>query len=73
MMEKASILAGKCYRDGDGVVYEVVSYDGDRVRFVAHPGAGSPSPGRQQGSEPWRSFLQKLQGEVPCAQPESLP
>jgi hypothetical protein len=64
MMERASILPGKCYLDSRGVVYEVTSCDGQNVQFLvrAEPGAAS---GRH-GSEPWETFLQKLQGEVLC-------
>ncbi len=66
MMEQASILAGKCYRDSRGVVYEVKSYDGQSVQFTAHSSIDRAAGSKREGAEPWHRFLQDLQGEVPC-------
>jgi len=66
MMERASILVGKCYRDDQGVVYEVTSYDGENVQFVAHARSDAAATIGQKGAEPWQIFLHKLQGEVAC-------
>lgn len=66
MMEQASILAGKCYRDRRGVVYEVRGYDGQSVQFVAYSSIDRATANKREGAEPWHRFLQDLQGEVPC-------
>jgi len=68
MMERASILAGKCYRDSGGVVYEVTSYDARNVQFLVRAGAAPVGTPAHPASEPWETFLQKLQGEVTCPQ-----
>lgn len=68
MMERASILVGKCYRNSSGVTYEVTSYDGLQVHFVVRAGADGPSPAGRRGAEPWEVFLHEVQGEVPCPQ-----
>ncbi|MCW5737947.1 MAG: hypothetical protein KIS73_27750 [Enhydrobacter sp.] len=66
MMEKASIMVGKCYRDDDGVVYRVTSHDPRTVQFVAHGRLDAGAASGQQGTEPWETFLEKVQGEVAC-------
>jgi len=36
MMERHSILVGKCYRDRLGAIYKVVGFDGNGVRCVLY-------------------------------------
>ena len=36
MMERHSILPGKCYRDSFGVTYKVVSFDGNEVQCILY-------------------------------------
>ncbi|WP_428659394.1 hypothetical protein [Reyranella sp.] len=66
MMERASILAGKCYRDSRGTVYEVTAYDGENVHFVAHGSIDRSPASKSEGAEPWHRFLEDLQQEVQC-------
>jgi hypothetical protein len=65
MMERTGILAGKCYRGVDGIVYEVIAYDGQNVRFRVR-GRAESRAAMGEASEPWETFLQRLQGEVDC-------
>jgi hypothetical protein len=65
-MERASILAGNCYSDRTGAIYEVKAIIKDVVTFVAFPRAGAL---QSEGSLPIKEFAEKLEGQVPCPSP----
>jgi hypothetical protein len=62
MMERHSILAGKCYRDSFGAIYRVVGFDGNGVLDRNDRGLLV----ERQHFEAWSSFLEDLEGEVQC-------
>lgn len=66
MMERHSILPGKCYRDSFGVIYRVVSFDGNEVQCILHHRNDRGVLVEHAHSEPWASFLEDLQNEVEC-------
>ena len=66
MMERHSILAGKCYRDSFGAIYRVVGFDGSQVQCILYDRGERGVLVEREHSEPWASFLEDLQGEVAC-------
>ena len=66
MMERMSILVGKCYRDAFGATYRVQGYDGNEVRYVVYDRDNRGLLTERQHVEPWANFLADLQSEVEC-------
>lgn len=66
MMERHSIMAGKCYRDSFGAVYKVVGFDGIRVQCMLYHRTEQGGVFEREHTERWETFLEDLQGEVVC-------
>jgi hypothetical protein len=66
MMERHSILAGKCYRDSFVAIYRVVGFDGNQVQCILYDRGERGALVEREHSESWISFLEDLQGEVEC-------
>jgi hypothetical protein len=66
MMQRHSILAGKCYRDTLGAVYRVVGFDGNGVQCVLYHPTGQGAFAEREHSQSWADFLEDLQAEVEC-------
>jgi hypothetical protein len=66
MMERHSILAGKCYRDSFGAIYRVVGFEGNGVQCILFDRNDKGMLIERQHSEAWSSFLEDLEGEVQC-------
>ena len=68
MIERHSILAGKCYRDSFGAIYRVVGFDGNGVRCILYHRNDRGMLVEREHAESWAIFLEDLQGEVECPQ-----
>src|ERR1044072_7899568 len=66
MMQRHSIIAGKCYRDRLGAIYRVVGFDGNGVLCVLYHRTDHGGFAEREHSERWPDFLEDLQGEVEC-------
>ena len=69
MMQRHSILAGKCYRDRLGAIYRVVGFDGKGVQCVLYHRTDQGGFVEREHSQSWPDFLEDLQGEVECPLP----
>jgi hypothetical protein len=70
MMQRHSILAGKCYRDRLGAIYRVVGFDGNGVQCVLYHRTDQGGFVEREHSQSWPDFLEDLQGEVECPLPQ---
>jgi hypothetical protein len=70
MMQRRSILAGKCYRDRLGAIYRVVGFDGNGVQCVLYHPTDQGGFVEREHSQSWPDFLEDLQGEVKCPLPQ---
>jgi hypothetical protein len=66
MMQRHSILAGRCYRDRRGAIYRVVGFDGNGVQCVLYHRTDRGGFVEREHSQSWPDFLEDLQGEVEC-------
>ena len=66
MMQRHSILAGKCYRDTLGAIYRVVGFDGNGVQCVLYHLTDQGALVEREHSESWADLLDDLRGEVEC-------
>jgi hypothetical protein len=66
MMQRHSILAGRCYRDSFGAIYRVVGFDGNVVQCILFHRNDRGVLVEREHSESWSNFLEDLQGEVQC-------
>jgi len=66
MMQRHSILAGKCYRDRLGAIYRVVGFDGNGVQCILYHRRDQGGFDEREHSQSWSDFLEDLQGEVKC-------
>jgi hypothetical protein len=71
MMQRHSILAGKCYRDRLGAIYRVVGFDGNGVQCILYHRRDQSGFDEREHSQSWPDFLEDLQGEVECPLPRS--
>jgi YD repeat-containing protein len=69
-MLRHSIIAGKCYRDRFGAIYRVTSFDGSGVQCVVYSRDARGRLVEREHADSWSDFLEELQGEVECPQPQ---
>jgi hypothetical protein len=60
MMQRHSILAGKCYRDTFGAIYRVVGFDGNGVQCVLYHRTARGALVEREHAETWANFLEDL-------------
>lgn len=65
-MERHSILAGNCYRDRFGAVFEVKSIEQEQVSFVEYRNIDSGGTSVSQQTVPVAKFIESLEEQVPC-------
>ena len=66
MMQRYSILAGKCYRDRLGAIYRVVGFAGNGVQCVLYHHTDHSGLVEREHFQSWPDFLEDLQEEVEC-------
>jgi hypothetical protein len=70
MMQRHSILAGKCYRDRLGAIYRVVGFDGNGVQCILYHRRDQGGFDEREHSQSWSDFLEDLQGRSNVPLPE---
>jgi hypothetical protein len=69
IMQRHSILAGKCYLDRLGAIYRVAGFDGNGLQCVLYHRRDQGGFDEREHSQSWSGFLEDLQGEVECPLP----